>query len=122
MLGPGHWAVRGRVERFIEPSLLLLLRERPRHGYELLEEVPGLVGEHGSVDLGNLYRILRSLEVEGIVSSSWRSDLPGQPRRTYELTAAGRRLLDQWAEALSRTQTVIAGFLRRYEAKGEPSS
>ncbi len=112
---PGHWRVHARVERFIEPSLLLLLRERPMHGYELLERVPELVGEEGRVDVGNVYRILRALEEEGIVRSEWNADLPGPAKRTYELTDEGSRLLDRWVEALRKTQDVIAGFLDRYE-------
>ena len=75
--GPsGHWAVRARVERLIEPAVLLLLQERPRHGYDLLEDIPDLVGEGADVDLGNLYRLLRGLEAEGVVSSSWHVDSP----------------------------------------------
>src|SRR5215218_4032316 len=112
---PGHWAVQARVERFVEPSVLLLLRERPMHGYELLERLPDLVGEDARVDVGNLYRVLRALEEEEIVRSEWSADLPGPAKRTYELTDAGRRLLDRWAEALTQAQEVIAGFLRRYE-------
>ena len=107
--------MQARVERFVEPSLLLLLRERPMHGYELLERIPEIAGEEVRVDVGNLYRILRSLEEEGIVRSEWSADLPGPAKRTYELTEAGRRLLDRWAEALQHAQDVIAGFLRRYE-------
>ena len=57
------------MERLIEPAVLLLLRERPRHGYDLLEDIPDLVGEGADVDLGNLYRLLRGLEAEGVVSS-----------------------------------------------------
>jgi PadR family transcriptional regulator PadR len=114
MTRPGHWAVRARVERFVEPSLLLLLRERPLHGYELIERLPELGGE-GRIDVGNLYRLLRSLEGEGLVSSEWSADLPGPAKRTYELTDEGRALLDRWAEALREAQTVVAGFLRRYE-------
>src|SRR5437870_430394 len=83
--GRGRWAVRARVERFGEPALLQLLRERPAHGYELLDELPALTGEE-RVDMGNLYRILRALEEEGIVRSEWRDDLPGPSKRTYELT------------------------------------
>ena len=112
---PGHWGVRARVERFVEPSLLLLLRERPMHGYELLERVPELAGEDG-VDVGNLYRLLRALEEEGIVTSEWDAGLPGPAKRTYELTDAGRRLLDRWAEALREAQGAIADFLARYDA------
>lgn len=112
---PGHWEVRARVERFIEPSLLLLLREHPVHGYELLERLDELAGEDEPVGAGNLYRILRALEDEGIVKSEWNAELPGPAKRTYELTAAGRRLLDSWAGALRETQDVIGAFVERYE-------
>lgn len=115
---PGHWRVRARVERFVEPALLLLLRERPMHGYELIERLPEVAGDEARVDVGNLYRILRSLEEEGIVVSEWSADLPGPAKRTYELTEAGSRLLDRWAEALRQAQTVVSEFLARYEQGG----
>ena len=111
---PGHWHVRARVERFVEPSILLLLRERPLHGYELIDRLPELAGE-GRIDVGNLYRLLRALEAEGLVSSEWSADLPGPAKRTYELTSEGRRLLDRWAEALRLAQGDVQSFLDRYE-------
>ena len=114
LVRPGHWHVRARVERFVEPSLLLLLRERPLHGYELLERLSEL-GVEGRVDIGNLYRLLRALEEEGLVRSEWSAELPGPAKRTYELTAEGRRLLDRWAEALRRAESTISKFLERYE-------
>jgi PadR family transcriptional regulator PadR len=117
MVRPGHWGVRARVERFSEPALLLLLRERATHGYELLEALPALTGD-ARVDMGNLYRVLRALEDEGFVASEWRADLPGPAKRTYELTADGRRLLDRWAEALHGAQDTISRFLERYESEG----
>ena len=104
------------MERFVEPSLLLLLRERPLHGYELIERLPEVVGE-ARVDVGNLYRLLRALEAEGLVSSEWSAELPGPAKRTYELTAEGRRLLDRWAEALRQAQTDVQSFLDRYEER-----
>jgi poly-beta-hydroxybutyrate-responsive repressor len=116
LIRPGHWHVQARVERFVEPSLLLLLRERPVHGYELIERLPEL-GLEGRVDIGNLYRLLRALEDEGLVRSEWNADLPGPAKRTYELTAEGRRLLDRWAEALGRAQETISSFLERYEER-----
>src|ERR671928_1153061 len=114
LVRPGHWHVHARVERFVEPSLLLLLRERPLHGYELLERLPEL-GLEGRVDVGNLYRLLRALEAEGLVSSEWSADLPGPAKRTYELTDEGHRLLDRWAEALREAQRDVQGFLDRYD-------
>jgi PadR family transcriptional regulator PadR len=116
MLRPGHWDVRARVERFSEPALLLLLRERPAHGYELLEALPGLTGE-ARVDMGNLYRVLRALEEDGLVTSRWEAGEPGPAKRTYELTTAGRRLLDEWAAALGRSRDRIDTFLDRFEGR-----
>ena len=111
--GPHGWAVRARVERFEEPALLLLLRERPAHGYELLDALPELVpGQR--VDMGNLYRALRRLEDEGLVRSEWNAEAPGPARRVYELTDAGRELLAQWVDALARARDRIDRFLARH--------
>jgi DNA-binding PadR family transcriptional regulator len=106
------WEVRARVERFGEAALLLLLAERPTHGYELLERLPPLLGED-RVDVGNLYRILRSLEDEGIVASEWSADLPGPAKRTYTLTADGHALLDAWRAALSGLDDELERFTAR---------
>ena len=110
----GHWRVFARVERFTEPALLLLLRERPAHGYDLLERLPELTGEQ-RVEMGNLYRLLRALEEEGVVSSEWDAESQGPAKRRYALTEHGLRLLDDWADALRRSQERIQRFLDRYE-------
>ena len=104
----GRWRVFARVERFTEPALLLLLRERPGHGYDLLERLPELTGEQ-RVEMGNLYRLLRGLEDEGLVSSTWADG-----KRTYSLSEQGGALLDQWADALRRSQERTDRFLNRY--------
>jgi PadR family transcriptional regulator PadR len=116
LAAPGEWAVKARVERFIEPAVLLLLRERPMHGYELLELAPPLVGEE-RIDVGNLYRALRALEEDGVVRSEWSADLPGPAKRTYELTSEGTQLLERWAEALRENQALVTEFLLRYDAE-----
>jgi poly-beta-hydroxybutyrate-responsive repressor len=108
--------VLARVERFAEPALLLLLRERPAHGYDLLERLPELTGE-ARVEMGNLYRLLRGLEEEGLVSSEWDDSSPGPAKRRYAITADGARLLEHWAEALQRSQQRTARFLARYEER-----
>jgi poly-beta-hydroxybutyrate-responsive repressor len=117
-VGPGEWTVRARVERFGEPALLLLLSERPAHGYDLLEQLPELTGEQ-RIDMGNLYRVLRALEEDGIVRSEWRDDAPGPSKRIYELTDEGRRLLGGWADALRANQGLVSSFLDRYEKGGD---
>jgi PadR family transcriptional regulator len=109
----GRWHVRGRIERFVEPAVLLLLSEQVSHGYELLERLGELIpGER--IDMGNLYRLLRALEEDGLVRSDWDESLPGPAKRTYELTSDGRDLLAAWAKALLQTQDVVTAFVERF--------
>ncbi len=108
------WRVRARVERFGEPALLLLLREAPAHGYELLDRLPELLPDE-RVDMGNLYRVLRALEEQGVVRSEWDAEAPGPAKRIYELTDEGRALLDAWAGALVAAREQVGAFLARYE-------
>jgi len=108
--------VFARVERFTEPALLLLLREKPAHGYDLLERLPELTGET-RVEMGNLYRLLRALEEEGVVSSEWDAGSPGPAKRRYALTKHGLRLLEHWVDALRRSQERTQRFLDRYEER-----
>src|SRR5437588_13033719 len=103
----GRWRVLARVERFAEPALLLLLRERPTHGYDLLERLPELTGE-SRVEMGNLYRLLSALEEEGLVGSEWSDG-----KLTYAITERGVQLLVQWAEAIRNSQERTQQFLER---------
>jgi PadR family transcriptional regulator, regulatory protein PadR len=113
-VGRGRWRVRARLERFSEPAVLLLLRDKPAHGYELLEQLPELMpGERA--DMGNLYRILRSLEREGLVSSTWDDEAPGPSKRIYTLTDSGRKVLDLWVNAFKKIEQQIDNFTQRYE-------
>jgi len=97
-------------------ALLLLLRERRAHGYDLLERLPDLTGEE-RIDVGNLYRVLRALEEQGLVSSVWDDSLAGPAKRTYELTEAGGDALERWATSLADTRQRIDRFLERYERR-----
>jgi poly-beta-hydroxybutyrate-responsive repressor len=112
-VGPGQWRVHARVERFIEPALLLILKDGSTHGYELAESLADMLPAE-RIDMGNLYRMLRALEADGIVESEWQDDLPGRNRRTYRLTEQGDSLLDTWADALGEANETITAFLRRY--------
>jgi poly-beta-hydroxybutyrate-responsive repressor len=113
---------------FLRPCLLLLLREQPAHGYDLLERLRrlGFVRD----DPGGLYRALRSLEADGLVRSAWEPSSEGPDRRIYELTRGGMEELHAQAKALLETREVLSLFLSRYtefaaltpvrEAAGKP--
>ncbi|MEA2010960.1 MAG: PadR family transcriptional regulator [Actinomycetota bacterium] len=101
------------MERFNEPVVLAILRDGSAHGYDLAESLRAWVPEE-QIDLGNLYRMLRSMENEGIVRSEWSDNAPGRAKRTYELTDEGALLLDAWIQSLRSTNTTIAHFLKEY--------
>jgi len=112
----GSWTVGARLERFNEPVLLATLRDGPAHGYDLAASLGAWVPEE-QIDLGNLYRMLRSMEDDGIVRSEWAQSEPGRAKRIYELTDGGVQLLEAWLESLRSTQDTIAAFLHEY---GDP--
>ncbi|MFV9672939.1 MAG: PadR family transcriptional regulator [Acidimicrobiia bacterium] len=110
----GSWSVAARLERFNEPVVLAILRDGSAHGYDLAESLRAWVPDE-QIDLGNLYRMLRSMEDEGIVRSEWSDNAPGRAKRTYELTPEGEELLDAWVRSLRSTNTTIARFLQEYD-------
>lgn len=108
-LGPAAAAL---PKNFVRPCVLLLLRERSAHGYDLLERLGALGFDRE--DPGRLYRALRALEKEGLVRSAWERSATGPDRRTYELTRAGMEELHRAAAALAATDRVLGTFLSRY--------
>ena len=108
--GPPRHPIRGLVQ----PWLLLSLAIKPAHGYELMdrlaqrEDIP-------DPDPGLLYRTLRQLEAEGLVSSSWDTEGAGPARRVYEITAEGIEYLHAWAINIRHTQARLGRFLAEYE-------
>ena len=92
--------------------LLLLLERQRTHGYEVRRQLEA----HGVMtEPGAMYRVLRKLESEGCLTSSWARSVSGPRRRQYELTARGRRELNVLVAALTGTRDVHAAFLHAYE-------
>ncbi|MDQ4097071.1 MAG: PadR family transcriptional regulator [Actinomycetota bacterium] len=98
---------------YLKPCLLLLLAEGPSHGYDLLEQVRRL-GIRGA-EPGGLYRYLRAMEKEELVSSWWEPSQAGPARRTYVLTDQGRRALEQSVSSLRDVREILVSLLDRYD-------
>lgn len=100
----------GQPKNFLRPCVLLLLKESPAHGYDLLERIRafGL-----NSDAGGMYRLLRALEREGCLRSWWESGVNGHDRRTYALTPFGEESLRAWDAALDESRRALALFARR---------
>ncbi len=99
-------------KNFLRPCLLLLLREQPAHGYDLLERLRPLGFNRD--DPGRLYRALRALENDGLVRSVWEKSSSGPDRRMYALTRDGMETLHESVTALRLTNELLSVFLDRY--------
>jgi PadR family transcriptional regulator PadR len=111
-ISSNHTPAQVLPKNFLRPCLLLLLREQPAHGYDLLERLRPLGFNRD--DPGRLYRALRSLESDGLVASVWEKSTAGPDRRMYELTREGMEELHDSAKALLATDAILDIFLRRY--------
>lgn len=102
------------LRSLLPPFLLLLILDRPAHGYDLIERLAGLGA--ADVEPGHVYRVLRGLERDLSVTSRWETPGPGPARRRYELTAKGRADLEAWIDRLvelgGAIDACLAGWAR----------
>ncbi|UCE96125.1 MAG: helix-turn-helix transcriptional regulator [Candidatus Bathyarchaeota archaeon] len=73
----------------IRSSIILLLSEKPLHGYGIMKEVEDRIGK--PVSPGVLYPFLKKLDKNRLVSSS-KKPVGQKPKIVYELTAGGKEL------------------------------
>ena len=98
----------------LRATLLLVLDEAPAHGYDL----PGLLAPlgMGDADRGFVYRTLRAMEGEGLVSSAWDPSPSGPARRIYTVTPAGRTWAAGAAATLREADAHMARWMARYRS------
>ena len=75
---------------------VLLSSDHPQYGYSLVEE---LADRGVAIEQNTLYPLLRRLESQGLLESSWDTS-SSRPRKYYSISALGEsirdRLLNEW--------------------------
>lgn len=94
----------------LDALLLAVLEPGPLHGYAVIQVLRER--SHSAVDLptGTVYPALHRLERAGLIGGSW-SQVNGRRRRTYRLTAAGRKELVAERRAWAGFATTVDRFL-----------
>lgn len=94
----------------LDALLLATLEDVPRHGYAVKEALREAGGTRFDLPTGTIYPALRRLESAGLVDGTW-SVVSGRKRRTYTLTAAGRRRLSgdrvAWRDFASAVTAIL---------------
>ncbi|MFD8912083.1 PadR family transcriptional regulator [Streptomyces sp. NPDC059575] len=99
--GPGPWGGmgrgggRGRARRGdVRASILALLRDRPMHGYEMIQEIAERSGGAWKPSPGSVYPTLQLLEDEGLIVSESEGG-----KKLFSLTESGRTSAEEGPEA-----------------------
>lgn len=76
--------------------LLAVLRDRPRHGYEIKREHDAWFPDARPLAFGQVYSTLARLERDGAVEVIGVGSEGAAERTVYAITESGRRRLDEW--------------------------
>jgi poly-beta-hydroxybutyrate-responsive repressor len=96
-------ACSGRnLARQVRPAVLALLADGEEHGYVLVQQLAELrlFGGCEAPDSSGVYRVLKQMEGEELVTSQWDTEGSGPARRIFALTDDGFDCLKHWTETL----------------------
>ena len=105
------------LESLTEPVLLILmsLAESPRHGYALLKDIEVMSSGRVRLSTGTLYGALHRL-LENDWIERFESTDTSRDKRSYQLTARGRRILGLEVDRMKQLTRIANARLRVREA------
>ncbi|MGI6216768.1 MAG: PadR family transcriptional regulator [Coriobacteriales bacterium] len=92
------------LSRMSQPTILAILAEAgmPLHGYRIVKLAAGSPMFGGNKpDATGIYRALKKMEEQGLVTAEWETPETGAAKRLFELTDKGRKCLRRWIDALA---------------------
>ena len=97
---------------WLVPFLLLCVRDRDLYGHELLEQLAAF--GFGTTRPGEVYRVSRSLEGEGLIFSERGNMDYLISRRRYGITEDGKAYLDFLAHSFEEYRREVEHFFLAY--------
>ena len=101
------------LDKLVQPAMLAILAKESLHGYELarkIGEIPHFLDE--APDVSGIYRMLKSLESRGMVTSVWDVSENGRPKRLFTITDGGRQCLENWNLTLQNYHKAVGSLLK----------
>ena len=74
--------------------VLMLLRNSPKHGYMLMQDIERHTGGHWRPSHSAIYKLLNRLEADGYITS-WEEKDGERARRVYKISETGKKLLEE---------------------------
>ena len=117
--GQGRGRGRGGGRRkmfFLQSCLLVLLHREPGYGYSLMDGLQEFGFQPDQMDISIIYRALRDLQANDLVSDSWDDSSLGPQRRVYTITPQGEEALAGWIENLRQRRKEIEALEAAFDA------
>jgi len=93
----------------LEMMILRTLRRQRMHGYALVQHIKRTSDDLLQIEEGSLYPALQRLLKEGLVKAEWGISSTNRRVRTYQLTPAGIKHLNQ---EVSKFERMLEGVTR----------
>lgn len=98
-MGKPEITIQNLTKSCNEALILVSLEAGARHGYQLALDIEERSGGFFQFKHGTLYPILHKLEKEGLIKGVWSEEGPRGKRKSYALTARGRRFAHEQRES-----------------------
>lgn len=96
----------------LEILVLKVLRRGAMNGYAIAALIEQASDEVLRVEEGSLYPALHRMTEQGFLKAEWKMSETGRRARFYELTAKGRKRLEQEEERWRSVTAAVAKVLR----------
>lgn len=106
-----------KAETFLKVCLLTLLFDKTDHGYSLIEDLEDYGFNKDELSVSTLYRNLRKMEKENLVSSSWKEGHSGPKKRVYTITETGKENLSDYINFIKYRKSLMENLINTYEIK-----
>jgi DNA-binding PadR family transcriptional regulator len=115
--GAGPRGSRRRNQMFesgeVKFVILRLLKEKPRHGYEVIKALEEKMGGYYTPSAGTVYPTLQLLEDEGYVRA-----VEADGKKVYHVTPEGERYLEQHRDLLDEILDRVRETVRDFAGGG----
>jgi len=109
---PGFW---------LKAWILVILGKEELHGYEIMNKLkdifPNIFFYNDPSHMGRGYKILRMLEMEGLVQSKWEIIEGGPAKRIYSLTENGRKTREEIIKSIEDNFEFLKNFIEFSKGK-----
>jgi len=106
---------RGKRGTWIQLLILRILYETPLHGYALNEHLNSYQKGRRPIKPGSMYTILRRMEKEDLLESTWDKESSRLNRRVYTLSEVGNKRLREGRNMVESQIAILTEMKQFYD-------